>query len=728
MRWAGPAPSRMLRQWGLPALMAILCAAATPRVLGAGELWSLRPPIRPAVPKVRDAGWVRTPVDAFVLAELEKRGLRPAPPTERATLIRRVTFDLIGLPPTPERVLKFVDDPSPTAYETLVDELLASPQYGERWARHWLDAARYADSGGYETDIYYKNAWRYRDYVVQSLNADKPYDRFVREQIAGDELFPSDYSLDGSYVLPAEKKRALEARTATGLYTLGPQIHESNMDGKKIRSEWLTDCADLTGSLFMGLTVGCARCHDHKSDPLTQRDYYALQAVFAPSRDTEVPIVHAMAIASHRQHYPRVLALAAALKALRAFRSRTAGRALTPAEEEERRQLSDRVTNAALEIPENIPDAPGGAWDGFYEPPSITALGHLDPALRQPVRILHRGELSRPGAVVGPALPAVFGSGAEKLPDLSDAQSRRKKLALWLTGPEHPLTARVLVNRVWQWHFGRGLVETPNDFGRMGGAPSHPALLDWLATTFARPSGTAGGLGWSMKKLHRLVVLSNVYRMSSAHRDAAAERADGENKWLWKMNRRRLEGEALWDAVHAVSGTLNLKAGGRPVMPPLSEEEMTALRDRWQWVVPFDASEHRRRGLYLLVRRNFRFPLFETFDAPVNSQSCPRRDVTTVAPQALWFLNNRTSLQRAEEFAARVTRELAAAPPSAGALDRAWIERAWRVALGRAPAAEESRTALELLNEGRRSRATAPSAEGRIALLLFNLNEFAFVD
>lgn len=286
--------------------------------------WSLQPIRESSPPSVSRPSWVQNPIDAFILAQLDAKGLEPTPRADARTLVRRAYMDLIGLPPTPEQVDAFVLDPTQEAWGRLINQLLESPHYGERWGRHWLDVARYADSGGFETDVYYRNAWRYRDYVVKSFNDDKPYNIFVQEQIAGDELWPDDIALDGNYTIASDKVKHLEALTGTGLYTLGPQVHESNMDGKKIRYETYSDWVDTTGAAFMGLTFGCARCHDHKFDPISQHDYYAMQAIFAASKEIEYPIIDAMGIADFKQHYPRILAVDEARRALRMFDARMA--------------------------------------------------------------------------------------------------------------------------------------------------------------------------------------------------------------------------------------------------------------------------------------------------------------------------------------------------------------------------------------------------------------------
>lgn len=690
--------------------------------------WSLCKPGHPPAPPVKESGGIQTPIDAFIQAKLEEKGLRHAPPADRLTLIRRAYFDLVGLPPPPERVENFVKDPNPKAFAKLIDELLASKQYGERWGRHWLDVARYADTGGYETDIYFKNAWRYRDYVVKSFNEDTPYNRFVQEQLAGDEFWPDNLDLDGSFQVPPDKQRHLEARIATGLFALGPQVHESNMEAKKASYERLTDWVDTTGSAFLGLTIGCARCHDHKFDPLTQLDYYGLQAVFAGSKEVEIPVVTAMEIADHKQHYPKLLAADEARRACRLFEKSLAGRSPTPEELKKRQQLRDALAATVLDLPEQATSSPNDAWDGLMEIPTATVLGHERPELVPEVYRLRRGDLRRAKEKMKPALPAVLARQTSQEPSLPGPFGSRKALALWLTRPDNPLTARVIVNRIWAGHFGRGIVSTANDFGRMGALPTHPELLDWLATEFV-------ARGWSIKEMHRLIMLSSTYQQSSRFFTLEHGRIDPENKYLWRMNRRRLEAESLWDAVHAVAGTLNLKMGGRPVMPPLASEELT---NKAEWVVNADPREHTRRGLYILVRRNFRFPMFDIFDAPVNAVSCAGRDVSTVAPQALWLMNNRTAFGQSERLAARLARESGKEPS-------AWVERAWRLALGRAPTKQESIEAQRLIDtlerDGSKTMllkdapvelATLPPARAaaltKFCLALFNLNEFIYID
>lgn len=716
-------------------LLLFLAFPATPASQAqTGTHWAFRKATRPVAPardSLKHADKVRNPIDQFVLQRIEAAGLEPAPQAERTTLVRRAYYDLLGLPPTPAQVEAFLKDDSPNAWAKLIDELLQSKRHGERWGRHWLDVARYADSGGYETDIYYRNAWRYRDYVVKSFNDDKPYDVFVQEQIAGDELWPDNLDLDPRrvYVVPEEKRRHLEARIATGFYSLGPRVHESGLDASRLAYETLTDWVDTTASAFLGLTLGCARCHDHKVDPFTQADYFSLQAVFATAREVELPLWTAMDEADWRQHYPQVLAVEEARKAYRLFDAQTRGKELSKEQQTQKQELLNAIGQAVLRLPEKSAGQGAVDYPGLMHLPVANVLERQLPALIRPVHLLKRGELNKPGRQMHPALPETLARETGTPVELSRPFGSRKELALWLTRPNHPLTARVLVNRIWQWHFGRGLVETANDFGAMGQPPSHPELLDWLATGF-----TANG--WKIKDLHRLIMNSATYQQASQYGSERNLALDPDNRLLWRMNRRRLEAEAIWDAVHASAGTLNLDMGGRPVMPPLAADEIAALRDQWHWVVSADPAQHTRRGMYILVRRNFRFPMFEVFDAPVNSVSCPTREVTTVAPQALWGLNNRSVFRQAMHLAGRVVKE-------AGADRAAQVDRAWRIALGRPPTGEESAAAVRLmgaleaqtvepLHDCPKSLQAVPPARGhalsKLCLALFNLSEFAFID
>lgn len=696
--------------------------------------WSFQEVVRhepPAVQSLRHSDRVRNPIDQFVLSRLREAGIEPAPVADRLTLIRRACFDLLGLPPSLEQIQKFLADESDDAWQILINRLLESPHYGERWGRHWLDVARYADSGGYETDIYYRNAWRYRDYVVKSFNDDKPYNVFVQEQIAGDELWPDNLDLDPRrvYVVPADKKRHLEARIGTGFYSLGPRVHESALDAVRLRYETLTDWTDTTASAFLGVTLACARCHEHKADPFTQEDYFSLQAIFSSAREVELPLWNAMGQADWRQNYPRVMVVEEARTAYRVFEAKMQGKELSAAQQEHKQQLLAAIGEAVLALPESTAGQETIPYDGLMHIPVVSVLGREHPHLIKPCHVLERGELQKPVQRMTPALPASLAVATGASAALPDVFESRKQFALWLTREDHPLTARVMVNRIWHWHFGRGLVETPNDFGFMGEEPSHPELLDWLAMEFVSS-------GWSVNHLHRLIMNSAAYRQSSRFNSERHQEHDPDNRLLWRMNRRRLEAEALWDAVHSASGTINLAMGGPPVVPPLAEDEIASLRQRWHWVVSADPAQHTRRGLYILVRRNFRFPMFQVFDSPVTSQSCPVRDVTTVAPQALWGLNNGSVFRQAMHMAGRVVKESGDDPQEQ-------VSRAWQLALSRPPQHDEMESAMKLLTaleaEAGQSLTDSPEslkkvdpgraqALSKLCLSLFNLSEFSFVD
>ena len=739
--------------------------------------WSFKKLRRPPLPELKDGSHPPNPIDAFVRSKLEEKDLPAAPRAERLTLVRRAYFDLIGLPPTPEQVEHFLQDRSPNAYANLIEELLASERYGERWGRHWLDVVRYADSAGFEGDLYYPNAWRYRDYVIKSFNEDKPYDRFVQEQIAGDELWPNTLELGGFYDLTPDQLEHLEARIGTTLYTFGPESQESHLNVPLLRYQRLTDWVNTTGAAFLGLSLECARCHDHKFDPLSKKDYFRLQAVFASSWPVTIPVETSVNVGIRDENYHFMLNLDEARRAyldfekkvkdqvieskkkdyppevVRAYEipqeKRTAQESelaaplvelyeklkieefLVGEEVERHRELSRRLVKGVVSVPREE-QAHKVRFDGFYDVPVATVLGHIEPELIPDVYLLDRGDLSRRREKVSAGLPA--GLSDETVPEIlaSDfaGPRYRKQLALWLTRSNHPLTARVMVNRIWQGHFGRGIVVTTNDFGRKGNPPSHPELLNWLACEFVES-------GWSIKSMHRLMMLSETYQRSSRFTSSEHRYVDPDNRYLWRMNRRRLEGEAIWDSVHSVAGTLNLRVGGRPSIPPLSTVELEPLRRKKRWVTPTDPAEGRRRGVYIMSRRNFTFPMFDKFDVPNTSISCPQREVTTVAPQALWGLNSDVTFRQAREFAARSVGQ-------AGDDSSAWVEKAWRLALAREPSEQEKEEAQALL-ERLASKDVEPSEESlpeglaqlgprraaaltELCLTIFNLNEFVYID
>ena len=656
--------------------------------VAAPEWWSFRKPVRPPVPAAGDP-WVRNPIDAFVLAKLREQGLQPAPEAEKPALVRRAFLDLTGLPPTPAQVDEFVNDASPEAYDKLIDRLLESPRYGERQSRYWLDLVRYADTAGFETDHFYITAWRYRDYTIQAFNDDKPYDTFVREQIAADEIWPMNMDLEGTLKLPPEKARNVHRRIGTSLFTLGSFPIEYTYYGDQYRAEWQAEAVDTVGAAFLGLTIGCARCHDHKFDPISQRDYYRLTAMFAGSVEREIPLVSLFDVQTASRNFP-LLAQAQAYKQM-AGRSRRRTADADKDAAASRAELLRKTGEAYLQAPERYPTA--------------IVLAHEEEV--PPTHVLGKGDYRAKGEVVEPGFPAALGPGPPVVEPKGFAfvPRRRKALAEWLTSPDHPLAARVMVNRVWQGHFGDGIVRTPNDFGRQGDPPTHPELLDWLASEFAAQ-------GQSVKKLHRLIMKSATYR-SSSNAPAESLRKDPDNRWLGRMTRRRLDGDSIRDSILFVAGSLNLKMGGVGVIPALSKEEMLAARMPHLWPAHPDPAEHDRRGIYLQMKRSLTLPLLRTFDAPDSAASCARRERSTVAPQALALLNSEFTSTQAAKFAARAAKVAGSEDP------RAFVDAAWRLALGRLPTGGERTTAEAYL------RRNSPE---KLCLLIFNLNEFVYAD
>jgi hypothetical protein len=549
---------------GLIALTALLIAetGSKPFTPAQKRWWAFQPVAAPAAPAVQDRGWVRNPVDSFVLAKLEAAGLKPNPPADKVTLLRRASLDLTGLPPTPEEVRAFVNDNSPDAWTRTVDRLLASPRYGERWARHWLDLARYADSEGFKSDETRPNVWRYRDYVIQSFNDDKPYDRFVREQIAGDELYPDD---------PA-------ALVATGFNRHFPD--ESNARNlMQRRQEILNDVTDVVGYTFMGLTVACARCHDHKFDPILHKDYYRLQAFFANTRIEDnaallPPAERATWQAQHDNWDAKTKDIRAEMHAIvkpkldavaqdnfEKFPPEIQAAITTPAEQ--RTPFQWHMYYKARPYME-FPDEVGagklrGAEAKRYNElkTELAKFNDIKPAdlpIAQAMidnhssapktHVLNGGAWDNPKDEVQPGFLTILG-----VPDPAPAKQRRSQLAAWLTDPKNPLTPRVMANRIWHYHFGKGISGTPSDFGLMGERPTNKELLDYLASTFVAQ-------GWSVKSMHRLILNSNTYQQSSDFNTASAK-IDPDNKLMWRDNRHRLEGEAIRDSMLFVSGMIN---------------------------------------------------------------------------------------------------------------------------------------------------------------------------
>ncbi|MEK6262813.1 MAG: PSD1 and planctomycete cytochrome C domain-containing protein [Planctomycetota bacterium] len=625
--------------------------------------WAFQPVRKVAAPKVRDVAWGRSAVDAFVLAKLEERQWQPAPPASRTELIRRVSFDLIGLPPSPDEIDAFVNDPMPDAYLRLVDRLLSSRHYGERWAQHWLDVVRYAETEGYEYDRHVPDAWRYRDYVIGSLNADKPFDRFLIEQIAGDEIEPD----------------SPECQTASIFHRLGPvRRNAGNPDIALSRNEVLTERTDIIGATFLGLTVGCARCHNHKLEPISQKDYYRLQAYLAATEE------HNIILASADEQRDWEAKTKRAKDEIDVLRARA-----KKAEGAEKNRLDELIETLEDQLPPPLATIP-------------STRNNIEK--RTAIHVLRRGVWENKGEPVGARPPSVLVE--DDFPELSAGEaSPRTFLAVWLNSPGQPLTPRVIVNRLWQQHFGVGLVKTANDFGVKGERPSHPELLDWLAATLVES-------GWRLKPIHRLIVLSNTYQQSS-HSPFSAQReeTDPENRLQWHFPRRRLSAEEVRDAMLSVSGRINLKAGGPSVIVPVDPELVQLLYKPSQWSVTKDATEHDRRSVYLMAKRNLRLPFLENLDAPALQTSCARRESSTHAPQALEMLNGSLSNDLAAAFARRLEKEANGDP------DRI-VDRAFRLALGRPPLPDERKRSLDFLRE-------QPLTE--FALALFNLNGFLYV-
>ncbi|MEP7338788.1 MAG: DUF1549 and DUF1553 domain-containing protein [Acidobacteriota bacterium] len=726
-----------------------------------GEYWAFRKPIRSALPPVKNSAWVKNPIDAFVLAKLEEKSLQPSSPADKRTLLRRVTFDLTGLPPTPEEIKAFVADTAPDAYEKVVRRLLDSPRYGERWTQHWLDVVRFGETNGFELDQEREQAWRYRDYVVNSLNADKPYDRFLIEQLAGDEVDPVSF----------------EMRVATGFLRAGPQhVVAGNQDVAVNRQEWLTEVMFGVGNGILGLTVGCARCHNHKFDPIPQADYYRLQSFFAAADNSdfkrptkEQEDAHAAAVKAHKEKLKPIQDQIKAIEKPYEEKLKAEKRAKLEPQfanalakddkqrtEEEKRLAKDAQRMLSVNWDELVaalsPDdkAKRAALRqqmhriNLYEPePLPKALAVADVVKPVPAMYLMKGgDPHRPGAEVQPGfLIALEGLPAVEIKPTTDSTGRRLALARWLTQADHPLTGRVMMNRLWHHHFGQGIVATPNDFGRNGQQPTHPELLDWLATEFVARK-------WSLKQMHALMVLSNTYRQAHAA-DAAKEKLDPDNKLLWRMNRQRLDAEALRDAVLAVNGTLTEQQGGPSIRVPLEPEVYDQIFTEYEadnlWPVHPDARQHTRRSLYLVRKRNVRLPLLVAFDAPDLMSSCGARSTSVHALQSLTLMNSEFMLAQSKAFTRRLFNETAGV--NAGREGK-MILRLYELALGRLPQPAEAQATraflkeqaaiirqriargekVAALNDAPKSvEAAAVAAWVDLCLATMNLNEFVYL-
>ena len=707
----------------------------------ASDHWAFQPVRRPSVPAVRSKTWVRNPIDAFVLAKLEQRGWRPSDPAKPRALLRRLYLDLIGLPPTLEEQQALLKDPSPESFDRLVGDLLQRPGYGERWARHWFDLVRYAETNGYERDNAKPHVWRYRDYVIRAFNNDKPYDRFIVEQLAGDEM---------EDVSP-------ETLIALGYNRLGPWDDEP-ADFAQDRFDQLDDIVTTTSQVFLGLTLGCARCHNHKFDPLTARDYYGMVAIFdglvrpqngrteldlplgsraeldeVAAIESRISPFEEQIDALKRSYWPAFLRSGKSEldeESVKAFLTdagkrtaeqerlvkRNSGRLKSEAgknlPEELKRKIAE-LKEAIAGLRKSIPDLPRGYF--LHEPTPEPPATHL----------LIRGSAHNPGPEVSPAVPAVLAAEQPRFPDPRRTSLRRLTLARWIADPSNPLTARVIVNRVWQHHFGEGLVRTPSNFGKIGELPTHPELLDWLAAWFIDN-------GWSLKKLHRLILTSNTYRMSKQW-NAQYGAEDPESRLLWRVPYTRLEVEAVRDSMLAVTGRLNRKMYGPSMLPPIPAAALAGHSDPDKIWKASEEDEASRRTIYAFIKRSMVIPMLEVLDLCDTTRSTAKRAVTSVAPQALTLFNGDFVTEQTRYFAERLVWEVGLDPEKQ-------IERAYSLALARPPTALERARMTAFLNREAAAWIREPSGRPRdsamarrhateqMCRVILNLNEFVYTD
>lgn len=687
------------------------------------QFWSFQRVKRPNPPQVVNAHWVKNPIDAFILAKMEALGLSPSGPANKAALLRRAYYDLTGLPPSPKEVAAFLSDDSATAFHKVVDQLLKSPHYGEKWGRHWLDLVRYAETDSYERDGAKPFVWRYRDYVIQSLNNDKPYDQFIREQIAGDEL----------------DEVTSESIVATGFYRIGTWQDEP-VDPQQELYEDLDDIVRTTSEVFLGLTVGCARCHDHKLDPVPQEDYYRLVAFFgnirrygtrsldsvmaASVRDIDAPAHSAernIALADHQRQLERLDQELTRLEDV--VRGKLAGgerddfafeanrifimkKYIEKGINQEQFDTYDRITRQRNELRNNPPKSQVKAL-------CIKEHGRTAP----PTHVLARGNAHAPGDEVQPGFPSVLGFDDPVIAEAADEApscGRRRILAKWIASAENPLTSRVMANRIWQYHFGRGIVRTPNNFGFQGDRPTHPELLDWLASELV-----AGD--WKLKRLHRMIMLSNTYQMTSRANDAAFAR-DPENNLFWRYDMRRLTAEEIRDSIFAANGTLNRKMYG-PSIYPVIPDEVKAGQSRpgagWNNSAPEDRA---RRSIYIHIKRSLIVPMIESFDGPELDASCPVRFVTTQPTQSLGMLNSQFISEQARALADHVRTH-------AGDTTKDQVAMVLARICQRNPTAGEIGRGVSLLGSLQdKHHADANQALEYFCLIALNLNEFIYLD
>ncbi|MBS1826822.1 MAG: DUF1553 domain-containing protein [Acidobacteria bacterium] len=731
--------SRTRTVWrSVPFLLAALPLAAEPAATFKPiqrKWWAIQPVTVPAVPHLDAAGqaWARNEIDHFVYDKLRGKGIRPSPMAEKAVFLRRVTLDLTGLPPTPAEAQEYLSDTRPGAEERLVDRLLASPRYGERWGRHWLDVVRYSDSDGFKQDDTRPDMWRYRDWVIQSWNNDKPFDRFLKEQIAADELYPGD-------------KSALPGLGYLRLFE--DEFNQANIYLR--RQELLNDVTDNTAFAFMGVTLACARCHDHKFDPLLHKDYYRFQAFFANMKiDDEATSASASEVAAYEAAMKRYREAAKpVLDRIDAF--------LEPARVKYRKEYTERFPPEVQEVilkpasartpldwqiyhkaitQVEVPDADvaskklNAADKAKYKAlqAELEPFAHLLPKPLPRLQIMRDQDMTAPathvlraGAIgapleeVEPGWLSILDASPAKVTPIAalNSSGRRAALANILADPSNPLTTRVIVNRMWHYHFGRGISGTPNDMGLMGEMPVNRELLDWLTSQFTH------GDGWSLKKLHKRIVLSATYMQASDFRQDAAT-VDSDNKLLWRYPRRRLEAEAIRDSMLAVSGLLDRTMGGPGVFPAVPKG--TEIQEGRHWKKANGPADEYRASVYIFARRLVRYPMLQSFDAPLAIESCGRRQETVTPDQALELMNGSAAAGFAKALASRVAND---AGQSADAL----VDRAFRLALGREPASKERQGSVAFLAK------QAPLAGGQrgaledMCLSLLSSSEFLYID
>jgi len=736
------------------------------------QFWSFRKPVKAAVPKVKGTQRVRTPIDAFVQAKLEAKGLEFSPEASRLTLLRRAYYDLIGLPPSIEETQSFLADKRSDAYERMIDRLLDSPHYGERWGRHWLDAAGYTDEQGFANDlkivVFNQGLWRYRDYVVRSFNQDKPYDRFLTEQLAGDELVDWRNA-------PKFTPEILDSLVATGyLRTMMDLTDSPEVNNPPYYHDVLSRLVDNFSSGILGLTGGCARCHSHKYDPIPQQDYYRLEAVFASGynpdawkqpKDRFLPDVSKQEqdeIARfnaeidrplndltkqltdlRRPHEQKLFEARLAANVPEALRTDVRTAVETPSDkrtpvqkflfsklekplavsaEEIDKALSESDRAIGLKLQEKINTMK--SWRRSYE--KIDALWDIGKPPK--IHLLRRGNFETPGMEVQPGFFSVLsepGKSDAVRPAETQGESSGRRLALarWLTDRSHPLTARVMVNRIWMHHFGKGIVSTPENFGRTGTPPTHPELLDWLAVDFMEN-------GWKIKRFQKMIMTSSVYRQSSRRavegKDLPGERVDSTNELLWRMNLRRQEAETVRDSILAVSGKLDPALGGPPAHLEGSLDGLVTASEKEP-----DIKGQWRRSLYLMARRNYSLSLLDVFDFPVMALNCTRRINSATPLQSLTMLNSEFVMQRSIDFAGRVSKltGLESQPVKK-------VEAAFLLALGREPNAEEIRWSVEHFGKQRRRyldlksspQESSEKALASLCQMLLGTNEFLYLD